>query len=298
MQSPFFSIIIPTYNRWHLLSNAINSILSQSFQDFEIIVCDDGSTDDTPRLFETKFTDSRIHYYYLEHKGVSHTRNIGINHAFGKFIAFLDSDDLYLNDYLEKAFVFLHNKNFPVGLIRSFCVFSNKTQEITLSENKRKLLLGTTLFLPSIICHSSILKQIKFNINYHVAEDYNLWLNILNIYPFFEIPIHSVRVNDTPNSLSKSGGNKKNLEYVKTVLLILKEMKTNKNKLGYWFFKINLANRFSYFINIAYSQNSFQEILTVGFPIIIRYPHIIFHKNNFQTLIAAILKRLIYFKNR
>lgn len=292
MNTPFFSIILPTYNRWHLLPRAINSVINQSFKDFELIICDDGSTDETPRLLKKNFSDPRIKYFYLKHKGVSHARNFGISQSKGQYIAFLDSDDEYLNNHLSSAFEFIKKQN-PIGLIRSFAIYGYKKQKITVSNNKKHFLLNSTIFLPTIICNQSILNQLKFNETYSVAEDYNLWIKILRYYSFYEIPLHTVKINPTINSLSQEGGNKKNLEYVKTVESILKEMKATKNKLGTWFFKINLGNRFSYYINTAYSKKQYLDILKIGTPLILKYPRILFCKNNFRTLLAAIARIIL-----
>lgn len=292
MKSPLFSIIIPTYNRWHTITKAIDSALNQTFDNFEIIICDDGSTDETSRLVYERFPDPRIKYFRTEHKGVSHARNFGISKSQGEYIAFLDSDDEYLPNYLHEANEFLKKNSYPIAFLRSFSISSNSKQKIQISKNVKELLLNSTIHLPSVICHHTILRQIRFNEKYNVAEDYNLWIRILDAYPYFEIPIYSVQINQTANSLSQSGGNEKNLEYIYTIQEILNEMKQNNNKLGKWFFKINLANRFSYYINIAYSQDSFSDIINVGIPIIMNHPYVIFYKNNCRTIFASIIKYL------
>src|SRR5882724_2062331 len=100
MKQPKVSVIIPTYNRAHYLGTAVNSVLSQTFSDFELIVVDDGSTDDTMRLVE-RFHDSRLRYIYQQHRGISAAMNAGIRAARGGYIARLDSDDIWLPDMLE-----------------------------------------------------------------------------------------------------------------------------------------------------------------------------------------------------
>lgn len=101
MKKPFFSIIIPTYNRGYIVSEAVNSVLKQTFEDFEIIVVDDGSTDNTQELIST-IRDNRIRYYrYENNKGVCHARNAAINVANGEWIGFLDSDCTFDKEYLK-----------------------------------------------------------------------------------------------------------------------------------------------------------------------------------------------------
>lgn len=97
---PIVTVIIPTYNRGYIVQRAIDSILMQSLPDFEIIVVDDGSTDDT-RIVVESIKDARIKYRYKPNGGVSSARNAGMAEANSEFIAFLDSDDVWPKDFLK-----------------------------------------------------------------------------------------------------------------------------------------------------------------------------------------------------
>ena len=99
---PIVSVIVPTYNRANYLGEALDSILGQTFADYEAIVVDDGSTDRTAELVRS-VSDPRIRYVYQENQGVSSARNRGIREARGSYVAFLDSDDLWLPELLETA---------------------------------------------------------------------------------------------------------------------------------------------------------------------------------------------------
>ena len=99
------SVIIPTYNRAHLVSEAINSVLNQTYQDFEIIVVDDGSTDETCEKLRPY--QDKIKYVYVKNGGAAYARNVGMKIARGKYIAFLDSDDLYYPYKIELQADFL-----------------------------------------------------------------------------------------------------------------------------------------------------------------------------------------------
>ncbi len=106
-----FSIIIPTFNRAHLLSRAIESVLAQDFSDWEMIVMDDGSSDNTGevvRLFAD--VDLRISYHYSENQGAAAARNLGASFISGKYITFLDSDDEYLPSHLQRRAEILSSK--------------------------------------------------------------------------------------------------------------------------------------------------------------------------------------------
>lgn len=104
---PSVSVIIPTYNRANFVLNAIQSVLDQTFKNVEIIVVDDGSTDDTQHALEP--FNKKIRYLVTENKGASHARNIGMKAASGKYIAFLDSDDSYLSSKLELQVSFIES---------------------------------------------------------------------------------------------------------------------------------------------------------------------------------------------
>ncbi len=97
------SVVIPTYNREYLLGKSVLSVLNQTYGDFELIIVDDGSTDQT-RAKVSGYQDSRIKYLYKENGGVSSARNLGINHASGEYIGFLDSDDSWPENFLEVMF--------------------------------------------------------------------------------------------------------------------------------------------------------------------------------------------------
>ena len=99
-----FSIVIPVFNRALTIEYCINSVLSQTNQDFEIIVVDDGSTDNTKEIVQG-ISDWRIKYIYQENGGASKARNTGIEFSVGKYVAFLDSDDVFLPHHLENALV-------------------------------------------------------------------------------------------------------------------------------------------------------------------------------------------------
>ena len=98
------SIIIPTYNAGQYIKEALASVLAQSFQDFEVIIIDDGSTDDTAQKVKT-LCDPRILYVYKENQGPAAARNYGLNLVRGEYIAFLDVDDLWEPHKLEMHFL-------------------------------------------------------------------------------------------------------------------------------------------------------------------------------------------------
>ena len=99
---PLISVVIPTYNREKFIKNTIESVLNQTYQDFEIVVVDDGSTDNTKDVVAS-IKDKRIRYIYQENKGAQAARNKGLNNAKGNFISFLDCADTWYPTFIEKC---------------------------------------------------------------------------------------------------------------------------------------------------------------------------------------------------
>ena len=114
---PFFSVVIPTYNRADLLRQAVRSVLEQTFKDFELIVVDDGSTDGTPEVV-SEFADERVKFIPNDRdKGGAGTRNAGIVRSRGEWVAFLDDDDLWLPEKLERQYQKIQASDDDVGLV-------------------------------------------------------------------------------------------------------------------------------------------------------------------------------------
>jgi len=108
MTKPEFSVIIPVYNRTELLKRAVGSVLRQDFADLEVLVIDDGSIDDVKGIVDS-FSDPRIRYYRQSNQGASAARNAGIDRATGTYVAFLDSDDVFLPHHLATMHAVLRN---------------------------------------------------------------------------------------------------------------------------------------------------------------------------------------------
>ena len=129
---PTISVILPTYNREKLLAEAVSSVLQQTYTDYELIVVDDGSTDDTKAVLQPFM--NRIRYISQENGGVSHARNTGVSAATGKWVAFHDSDNVWLPEKLEKQMNVIRETNsgiyrrpVPSGLkltIRIMCTYT------------------------------------------------------------------------------------------------------------------------------------------------------------------------------
>lgn len=99
-----FSVIIPTYNRAYLIGNAVKSVINQTYKEWELIIVDDGSIDNTKEVIDEFInSDKRVMYYYKENGGQNSALNHGLKYAQGKYVAFLDSDDIWVETKLEKV---------------------------------------------------------------------------------------------------------------------------------------------------------------------------------------------------
>jgi glycosyltransferase involved in cell wall biosynthesis len=194
MTEPFFSVIIPTYNRANLLSKAIGSVIAQTFQNWELILVDDGSTDNTKEtvMGYTK-NDSRIIYLFQQNAERCAARNNGIRSATGKYICFLDSDDFYLSNRLQALYNTISDSNFPKVIFFTGLKTLSPTCERNIPvifENgikKFDLIATTTIHSQQICGDATILKAYTFDPRYRIGEDLELWLRINDTHPFFYI---------------------------------------------------------------------------------------------------------------
>jgi glycosyltransferase involved in cell wall biosynthesis len=182
---PFFSIIIPTYNRANLLPIAIESVLNQSFSNWELIVVDDGSTDETANLMQVYCAkDARIRSIYQENAERSAARNNGINQSKGKYICFLDSDDYFLETRLKQLFEEIKDK-ITLTMYYTGLLIDEEGKEVhERAEHKihgiRKFdeLLNATIHSQQVCISREILLKHQFNKDIRISEDLELWLRI------------------------------------------------------------------------------------------------------------------------
>ena len=213
---PIVSVIIPTYNRAHLIGKAINSVLSQTYQDFEIIVVDDGSTDNTREIIRS-FKEKRVKYIkkYKKNRGISVARNIGIKVARGKYIALLDSDDEWLPEKLNKQIKVLQSESPEVGVV---CSWSYNIDEKGNYISKRCLpkkdgyiyedLLSTNpISVPTMLIRKECFNRVGlFDDLLNAQEDWDMWIRIAKYYRFALIKIPLVKYRLHSNQLSKNLG--------------------------------------------------------------------------------------------
>jgi len=193
---PFFSVVIPTYNRAHELRRAIQSVLEQSFSDFEILVMDDGSTDNTCEVV-ARFNDDRITYEWDQNfGGPARPRNRGIAKAQGQWICFLDADDWWAPSklrtclqHISEAVDLLYH---DLEIVRDRRPFIRR-KKIKSSHVKQPVFMdllmnGNAIGNSSVVVRRNLLEQIggiDENVEMIACEDYNAWLRIAQVTEAF-----------------------------------------------------------------------------------------------------------------
>lgn len=176
--TPFFSVVIPVFNRAGVLGAAIRSVLAQRCQDFEIIVIDDGSRDD-PKGVVDGFRDARIRFHGQENRGGGGARNAGIDLASGRFVAFLDSDDVYLPGHLAAMRALLEDTSGTVGYARMIVdrgggrSILKPPRAIAPGEHMASYLLCDRGFVPTITItvETATARDVRYDENLRAAED-------------------------------------------------------------------------------------------------------------------------------
>ena len=215
MKDSFVSVIVPTYNRANLVSETIKSILNQTYKNFELIIVDDGSTDNTEEIIR-KFSDSRIEYIKTDNwGGPAKPRNTGIKKARGEYIAFCDDDDMWLPEKLERQI-----KVFQVYKKTAMLYTRFKTIEGDIISNRifpkngkyksgnifKSLYHRSFVACSSVMVKRSVLGQVGFfdtDPNLIAIEDTDLWLRIALKYiirctdnlPLFLYRIHPQNIS-------------------------------------------------------------------------------------------------------
>ncbi len=227
-KNPKVSVIIPTYNRADLLPRAIDSVSNQTFKDFELIVVDDGSTDNTKEIvMEYQKKDERIKYLWEENSGgPAKPKNTGIKNSQGEYIAFLDSDDEWFLKKLEKQLKLFESSN-TLGFVSCNALIidennnNNRRWEYNSPKNKDfiSLLEGNKIWsCSSVIIKKDIFERMGFfDENLNFGEDWEMWLRITKRYnfdfvyePLIKYYLHQNNISSTETNFKKI----KNFEYI------------------------------------------------------------------------------------
>jgi glycosyltransferase involved in cell wall biosynthesis len=204
---PKVSVIIPTYNRAHYIQKALDSVMAQTYQDFEVIVIDDGSTDNTREV--VKQYGEKVRYFYQENTGIPGARNAGIRNSAGDYIAFLDSDDYWVKEKLERQMA-LFSEHPEYGMVASCC--ASIEQDGSFREKNRPGKSGWILediFQKNFIRTSSAIVKREclekiglFDEELQQCQEYDLWMHIAVYYPIGFINESLSVYVDNPHGIS------------------------------------------------------------------------------------------------
>jgi glycosyltransferase involved in cell wall biosynthesis len=193
MDNPFFSLIIPTYNRASLIGRTLQSVLDQTFRSFEIIVVDDGSSDDTESVVRS-FHSDQIVYYKKENGERGASRNFGWSKANGYFVSFLDSDDIIYPNHFNEAYQFFQQKNTAVCYAQAYEIKNATTDEVIQHAYRfsqptinNRIIAGNFLSCFGVFLRKDIFPEMSFEEDRRFAgtEDWLLWLRLAARHPFY-----------------------------------------------------------------------------------------------------------------
>lgn len=212
MTNPLISVIMPVYNGEQFIRETIDSVLNQTYQNFEFIIVNDGSVDSTQQIISS-YDDKRIVPLNLtRNQGVSNARNRGTDLSKGEFIAFCDADDLYDSGRLQTQLDFL-TSNPTVDVCGSyFMVFENGQEKlikhpITDQEIKEHFFTGNCIGQPSVMGKSGVFREYKYNPELQASEDYDLWARMATGgVVFANLPYPLVKYRLHPAQASKTKG--------------------------------------------------------------------------------------------
>lgn len=252
MNKPTVSVIIPTYNRAHLLPRAIESVLNQTYQVFEVIIIDDGSTDKTREVVKS-FTTPNIKYIKFEkNKGAAAARNIGINVARGEFIAFQDSDNEWCREKLTKQVELFKDTPSRLGVIYSgiWRIKNNKknyvpSDKISKTEGNiyEMILMGNFIDLSAAIVKKECFSEVGlFDESLPCLQDWELWIRISKRYDFKYLKEPLVNAYYTSDSISINYGK----------LIVAVEYILNKHFDEFKKYKRALVKRYIYLAHLVY----------------------------------------------
>jgi glycosyltransferase involved in cell wall biosynthesis len=205
------SVVIPAYNAMTYLPEAVESVLRQTFTNFEVLIIDDGSSDHISE-WASQLVDPRVKLISQENQGLSGARNTGIANAQGEYIAFLDADDLWEPTKLEKQVLCLED-NPAVGLVHTWMVLVDERGKSTgrvMSSTVEgdawtQIVEWNKIACPSVMVRRCCFKTVGvFDRNLRSVEDWDMWIRIASRYPFAVIKEPLAYYRQLPGSMSKN----------------------------------------------------------------------------------------------
>ena len=215
---PKVTVIVPTWNRAAMIAIAIKSILSQTFSDFELLILDDASTDNTHEVVLPFLTDKRVRFVsHPKNIGITANRNYGISIALGTYIAMLDSDDVWLDENKLERQIEILDSHPDIGIVGTYAKRldekGNDIGDITThaaDASIRRSMMRRNQFIQSsvLIRKKAIDDAGRYDEGVPIWEDYELWLRIGALYQFRNIPEFLTGYRDHAGNISKESEEK------------------------------------------------------------------------------------------
>jgi glycosyltransferase involved in cell wall biosynthesis len=227
------SVIIPCYNQDKFIGEALQSVLNQTYSNWECIIVDDGSTDNSAAIIkDIAAKNQKINYIYKKNEGVSKARNVGLDNAKGKFIQFLDADDLLDARKVERSLQEIQNNNDLQMVVTNFKMMSSDAKEFypPFCEIKNDSLSFENFlynfFSIQLQCglfDKKIFDSLRFSENLSAQEDWIVWISLLKEkpkYSFVDLPLAFYRINPSGrmNTLGAGDNQIKVLSILKQIL--------------------------------------------------------------------------------
>jgi len=284
-----FSIVIPSYNRAALIPHTLNSVLEQTYFSFEIIIVDDGSTDNTHEVIARYLVDKRVNYYRIVNSERGAARNYGVDRAKGDYVTFLDSDDVFLPRHLETAVTRIAENDYPkvVHLAYEILHPNGRVDSIPFlpSPVNVKLIEGNFLSCMGVFLQRDFFLQNRFDEDRALSgsEDYELWMRVATRTPIFTFPdVTSRLINHDERSVVNTDAQK----LIVRINLLIEKVTTDAlfdQSIGTDFNKFKSYQLLYLALHLALSGNrwlAFRKLLYVAY----LHPGIIF---NYRFIVAV-----------
>ena len=291
------SVIIPCYNCERFIYDTLLSVVEQTYNNLEIIVIDDGSTDKSAEIIHS-FKDTRIRYYYQKNKGHFNARNKGMELSKGEYIAFLDSDDIWYNNKLEKQYELL----IKYDIVYCDYITINEDNQIIKFDNnnpfvdksnmdnlKKSLLMGNIVLgsLSAVVLKKEVINKVGGFRNYIVGEDWELWARIAwNDYLFGFVDEKLVKIRERNESVVKTTKEQDQKDSIEKILNSFLNFPNITNKERSIIYNTHARNCYQYLSNLY-------EMIGYMFKTIqLDYKNIF--KINYLSIPKFILKKLFF----
>lgn len=279
INNPLVSIIIPVFNGEKYVKEAIDSALAQTYENIEIVVINDGSTDNTEKV--CKNYGDKIVYFSQENKGVSHALNIGIEKMNGEYFSWLSHDDLYYPNKVQQQIEVLRSYDFEYKIISNRANLVNEQGNIIRrrkSKNRHKTILGTTFYKRNLIknpsgiammIHKDVFNEVGlFNTKYKYIQDFDLWQ---------KIALFDFRIIISQNTLAATRvhGEQQTMKIPELLPLEIYELmqnqldiikrKSNANEIfPAWFMFLGISNNRFYYNNKEYLKLQINKLTIIS----------------------------------